>query len=253
MIADHQPNIFDGKKVIAAVSSKSDGNFKPFGDNQQKAIANRQKWLQKIGILNKQLVVANVRDPAAWDIVCDVDERHCGSGVKNGKDAILADVIITNKKGVALGLLTGDCNPVVIFDPKKTVLALAHLGWQSTVVDLASKTVQHMQMVYGCNPKDLQVYNGPSVRVESYVFDPPVKQMSVKKWQLFCIKINDKIGIDLVGYNTSQLVNAGVLPKNIQICPVDTAKSLDYFSHYRATRQGSGDIEGRFMTACMLV
>lgn len=248
MIAGHQPSIFDGKKVIAAVSSKSDGNFKLFGDNQQEVATNRQKWLKNVGILDDQLVIMEVRDPQAWDVICDASKKTCSL-----KDAITTDAVITNKKGVALALLTADCNPVIIFDPKNTVLALVHLGWQSTAVNLACKTVRHMQQVYGSCPADLQVYNGPSIRVESYKFDLPIDQANVKEWQPHLVKKGNKIGIDLVGYNVGRFVGAGILLKNIQICPVDTAKSLDYFSHYRAMRQKAGEREGRFMTVCMLV
>lgn len=253
MIKDHQPTIFNTKQINAAVSSKKDGNLKFFEPNQSQVVKNRQKWFAKIGIQPGNAIVINVRDPKSWDQIYDATAKDRGLGFLEPKNAVVTDAIITNQKGLALCLLTADCNPVVMLDPIKNVLALVHLGWQSTAADLATKIVQHFKQIYGSNPADLLIYNGPSIRTQSYVFELPITQMDIDGWQPYLIKVDDSIGIDLVGYNRAQFINVGVLPKNIQICQVDTAKSPDYFSHYRAVRQGSDNVEGRFMTSCMLI
>lgn len=253
MIKDHQPTIFNPKQINAAVSCKKDGNLKFFESNQPQVVKNRQKWFAKIGIQPSDAIVINVRDPKSWDQICDATAKDRGLGVLKPNTAVITDAIITNQKGLALCLLTADCNPVIILDPIKNVLALVHLGWQSTAADLATKIVQHFKQVYGSNPADLLIYNGPSIRAQSYMFEPPITQMDIDGWQPYLVGVDGRICIDLVGYNRAQFIDAGVLLKNIQICQVDTAKSPDYFSHYRAVRQGNDDTEGRFMTSCMLI
>lgn len=253
MIKDHQPTIFNPKQMYAAVSSKKDGNLKFFGSNQSQVVKNRQKWFEKIGIQPGNAIVINVSDPKSWDQIYDATAKDRGAGVLKPNTAVVTDAIIANQKGLALCLLTADCNPVIMLDPAKNVVALVHLGWQSTTADLATKMVQHFKQIYGSDPADLLIYNGPSIRAQSYTFEPPITQMDIDGWQPYLVSVGGKIGIDLVGYNRAQFINAGVLPKNIQICQVDTAKSPDYFSHYRAVRQGNDDTEGRFMTSYMLV
>ena len=39
-------------------------------------------------------------------------------------------LLITNKKGIALGILTADCAPILIYDPKKNIIAAVHAGWK---------------------------------------------------------------------------------------------------------------------------
>ena len=167
--------------------------------------------------------------------------------------AIIADALVTNQPGIALLLLTADCNPIILFDPNNRVLALAHAGWQSTDVHLAEKVVWHMQQQYGSKPADIRVYIGPAIKKESYVFVKP-QQADWPAWKPFLSKAGEdgEVAIDLPGYNRQQLLDAGVLADHIQVCPTDTATDPDYFSHYRATRSGDLTDDGRFATVCMM-
>lgn len=253
MIKADQPTIFDNKAVLAAVSSKADGNFSFLKQPPQAVIQQRQEWFASIGLELEDGVCMNVRDPETWDKIREVTIADQGAGMLEGDSAIVTDAVVTNHKGVPLMLMTADCNPVIIHDPVKEVIALVHLGWQSTAVDLARKTVEYLAKTYGSSPADLKIYNGPSIRAQSYVFSPPITQMELPGWKPYLIEVEgDKYGIDLTGYNRQQFIDAGVKPDNIQVCPIDTAASPNYFSHYRAGREGTADREGRFATVCML-
>ena len=254
MITTDQPTIFDKKAVLAAISAKNDGNMRFSSGQPAQVIASREAWLQNVGTTAEQTVWMNVRDPQTWDMIYDATPDNFGSGMFDPATAITTDAIVTNHKNLALVLMIADCNPVIVHDPVQQAIALVHLGWQSTAANLASKVVHHLQQKYHSNPADLKIYNGPSIRAQSYTFEPPITQAGLPGWQPYLIDAGQgRVGIDLVGYNQQQFIDAGVQSDNIQISHVDTATSQHYFSHYRAAQQHADAQEGRFAALVQLI
>ena len=251
MIKRDQPNIFNSLNLQAIVSSKSDGNTKPEWGPLAQTTTNIEKIIVGVGAELENVVIMNVgADQTHWDTIREVTIRDSGAGGRDPKTRIVADALVTNTPGLALLLPTADCNPVIMYDPTHHALALVHLGWQSTVAGLAQKTLSFMRQAYNVDPAQLLVYFGPAIKATSYVFDAPLDQADDLAWQPFLQKTPQGIGIDLGGYNRQQLYEVGVKPAHVQICPVDTATSADYFSHYRSVR--TGEPEGRFATVCKL-
>jgi len=243
MIHKDQPTIFDSSKIGVIVSSAADGNTKPeWGslEETQKVIGN---LAHQIGLSIDDVVVMNVgAHQGAWDEIIDVTSAE-GRGVVDPDQRIPADALVTNVPGLALVLPVADCNAMAIYDAKQHVLAVVHLGWQSTVADLATKIVQHLQQKYQSSATDLRVYFSPAIKAESYIFES-VKQANDPAWKAFLHKTDKGVGIDLPGYNRQRFIDAGVLPENIEVSSVNTATSDDYYSHYRSVR--SDEPEGRF-------
>lgn len=252
MIRADQPTKFSPRKLRAAVSSKVDGNIMPKYSTNRGAVNNLLQFVALAGIKLEQTVIMNVSDHTSWDTITDVDQSHSGAGAFDPETRPVTDAMVTTQKGLALLLPTADCYPVIMHDPKHEVLALVHLGWQSTEADLVLKLVQHLQNKYKTNPAELLVYFGPAIKAESYVFEGPVDQEKDIAWQPFLRKTKAGIGIDLTGYNLQKLAEVGVSLDNIEICATDTATSPDYFSHYRSSRSRGVEPEGRFATVCML-
>lgn len=253
MIKHDQPTIFTTDDLIAGVSSRSDGNMKILPDDNGLAIHYRRVFMERLNLHFEDGVFLFVGDHTAWDVVHEVDEEERGAGMTGLNTAITGDALVTNEPGVALVLITGDCSPVIIHDPVKKALALVHLGWQSTAANLATKVIQRLADMYGSQPTDLRVYNGPAIHATSYAFEPPIVQTDLPEWAPYLIGLPDgKIGIDLIGYNRAQFIAAGVPEAHIQIAATDTGVSPDYFSHYRAARSGEMADDGRFATVCAL-
>lgn len=247
MIKADQPTIF-GTKIKATISSKEDGNMLAKYSSLEDTARNIGKMLPKIGATPNKTIILNVSDHEEWDGICDVGQADLASPLQR----IMADALVTNQKDLALVLPTADCNPVILYDPQNQVLALAHLGWQSTVADLAFKTIHHLKNKYDSRPSEVLVYFGPAIKAESYIFDGPLSQETDIAWQPFMQKTDKGIGIDLLGFNIQCLQEAGILAKNIEASQIDTAASSNYFSHYRASRSGGKEAEGRFATFCKL-
>ena len=241
MIAADQPRVFDGAKAHVVVSSKADGNTRSLGDADIAEVSsNLEHIAHNAGFSFDSIVNMNVGARAdVWDEIVDITEppKHALISLT---DRVVADALATTRTDVVIMLSVADCNAVAIHDPVHQVLAVAHLGWQSTAAELATKIVVHLQHKYQSMPADLKVYFSPSIRAESYIFDT-VSQGDDPDWKPFLHRSEKGIGIDLPGYNRMRFIEAGVSPDNIEMSPVNTATSDAYFSHYRAVRSGEPD------------
>ena len=70
------------------------------------------------------------------------------------------DAMITDLPGVAIGVRTADCIPVLLYDPVKKAAAAIHSGWRGTVSKIVGKTVIKMQSTYASQPSDILAFIG---------------------------------------------------------------------------------------------
>lgn len=216
-----------------------------FGDKKE-VLKNRKAFLKKNGVSLGDCVVMQVEHE---EKIVPVDAHDTIE--KKGEDSVVeAEALITKTKGVVLFLLTADCLPVTFFDPSKKVIGLAHLGWRPSERSLALKVVKALHKEYGCDPSDILVWIGPGIHKESYVFENPL-QKTLPNWAPYLQDLpTGETQVDLVGFNMAQLQDCGILPEHIEVDGTDTAKSKEYFSHYRSTRTGKE--EGRHATIITL-
>ena len=160
---------------------------------------------------------------------------------ENGEDFVYGkifyntDGLITDKKQVALLVKFADCSPVVLYDPKKGVLALVHSGWRGTAGKIAALALDRMVKDFSSSPEDVYAYIGPSIDQESYEVGPEVYQAfeGFAKRDDFFYKKGDKYHLDLLEANESILLEGGLKKEKIEICPVSTYRSKDFHSARR--------------------
>jgi YfiH family protein len=226
-------------------SQKTDGDMDfRSSENPEEIIENRKKFLAQFGL---QLEDTLVMELEHQDKILLVNTSH-----KPGKptDHLITEALITQEKGLVLFLKTADCLPITFYDPVTETLALAHLGRKSTDLKLSEKVLAQMKEIYQSEPKNVQVFIGPGIHKESYIYKAPLQEYS-EELTLFTETLsNGEISIDLVGCNIAQLTQAGVKKENITVDPTDTATSPQYFSHYRSVR--TGEPEARFATIAWL-
>jgi len=136
------------------------------------------------------------------------------------------DALILNNKEQAIFLNFADCTPVILYDTKQKIGAIAHAGWRGTVQKIAPKTVEKMNS----NPKDIIAVIGPAISICCYeVGDDVFEQLkaTVNNFD----GLYDKNKVDLKGINARQLEEAGV--NKIDICPYCTCCNNDLFFSYR--------------------
>jgi len=141
------------------------------------------------------------------------------------------DALILNKKNKAIYLNFADCVPVIFYDYKNNISAIAHAGWRGTAERIAQKTAHRMIKIFNSNPKNIVAAIGPCISFENFETYPD----AVKKLKASITKINNPYFkenfVDLKGLNKEQLNEIGIY--DIDICPYCTVKDNDKFFSYR--------------------
>lgn len=151
------------------------------------------------------------------------------------------DALITNEPGLFICVQTADCVPVLLFDPKKKVVAAIHAGWRGTVAKIAALTIQKMTEAFGCNPMDIQAGIGPSIHMHAYEVGPEVIQAVKENFNntgaLLKPSLNEgKAYLDLWEANKTNLMEAGLSEENIEVMGLCSFEHHDLF--YSARRDG---------------
>ena len=164
----------------------------------------------------------------------------------------IGDGLITNRKKLALGILTADCAPILIFDPKKKIIAALHAGWKGAFKDIIVKTINKLNQK-GSKSKDLIAVVGPCISIKNYEvkkdFLNKFLQKSKKNIKFFKL-YNKKIFFSLNSYIKSQLINMKV--KKIEIIDKNTfPKKNNFFSSRRSMKNKFNDY-GRNISIIMI-
>ena len=169
------------------------------------------------------------------------------------------DALICKLPGVAVGVRTADCVPVLLYDPVQRVVAAVHSGWKGTVLKIAQKTIALMESDFGCKPSDLSAIIGPAIGPDSFqVGKEVVERFRDSGFPMPRIWSHRGAGdgtpmsgghhIDLFQANEWILEQSGVLTGNIQISGIDTYTDPSFFS---ARREGTAC--GRNINAILLI
>ena len=165
-------------------------------------------------------------------------------GWQKAEDAIEnCDALITNIPNVMLTILTADCVPILLLDPKQKIVSAIHAGWKGTKEEIAFKTVKKMQEEFNSNPSDIIAGVAPSIGKCCYEVDWNVAQ-HFKDIESAYDKVGDKYMLDLPYINKTQLLKAGLKEENIELSNVCTACDVEYYFSYRKENGCSG----RFMS-----
>lgn len=170
------------------------------------------------------------------------------------EDAPKADAMVTATAGVALGILTADCAPVLFADSKARVIGAAHAGWKGAKGGVLEATVARM-VELGAKPSRIVACIGPCIAQRSYEVGPefptPFLAEDDRNQDYFAPARRDgHFLFDLSAYVTRRLGDAGV--QIVQRCPNDTVAEEDrFFSYRRACLRGEQDY-GRGISAIVL-
>lgn len=117
------------------------------------------------------------------------------------------DAIISAEPGIAIGIRTADCVPILIADSRTRAIACVHAGWRGTAANISAATVDQLK-AHGSRPEDLSVAIGPSIGFCCYEVSPDVAQR-FGHWQKN-VENEPNPSLDLRAINEIQLRNAGV-------------------------------------------
>ena len=160
--------------------------------------------------------------------------------------------MITNKKKIILGILTADCVPVIIYDPKLKFVSAIHAGWKGAYKQIIKKVVKFL-IKLGSNPKDLVASIGPCITQKNYEIKYDFKLKFLKqnvKNKIFFKRVKRKTYFSLNKYVYSQLKSLGL--KKIDLIDKDTYNPKNkFFSARRAIHNNQNDY-GRNISLIMI-
>lgn len=198
-------------------------------DTRENVLRNYEILCNAIHTRPDRLVLSN---QVHGDCVRLVTQADAGKGVTRESDILGVDAFVTNCRGVAPVIFTADCVPVLLLDPVKKVIGLAHSGWRSTAKQIAKKTVQAM-MRLGSDAGDILAAIGPSIGPCHFETDDDVASCFS---QQYVRKQGKKYYVDLWSIVASQLCDTGVRDQNITLAQLCTVCHADEFFSNRAHR-----------------
>ena len=165
-----------------------------------------------------------------------------------------ADAMVTDRPGLALGILTADCAPVLLADRKNGVIGAAHAGWRGAVGGVLDGTLTAMERL-GARRKSVVAAIGPCIGQRSYEVGPefpaPFLAEDAENAAFFADAARPgHLLFDLPGYVARRLARLGVI--DVTRVPADTVRDeTRFFSYRRATLRREADY-GRQLSAIVL-
>jgi YfiH family protein len=165
--------------------------------------------------------------------------------------SVQADAMITKTPGIAVGVETADCVPILLYAPEGPAVGAVHAGWRSTVQMIVQKAVIRMGDEFGADPAGMIAAIGPAIGPECYEVDEPVMgplRETFSFWKdVAAPRGKDRWSLDLVKANKVELMQAGLLEKNIHSLGMCTSCRKDLFYSFRAECR-----TGRMLSAIMI-
>ncbi len=212
-------------------------------DQQDVVATNRARVADAMGVPPDRLAGVNQVHSADVVVITDPDRI-------NAADQPDADALVTALPGVALSVLTADCQPVLFADAQAGVIGAAHAGWKGALSGVLEATVDAMRDL---GATQIRAVIGPSISqrayevgwdfMENFTAEDPEYQ------RFFSNGPNDKPMFDLPGFGLSRLRAAGVEAAWIGHCTYSDPER--FFSYRRTTHQNEPDY-GRLISAIAL-
>ena len=164
-----------------------------------------------------------------------------------------ADAMVTATPGIALGVLTADCQPVLFADAKAHVIGAAHAGWRGTRDGVLEATIEAMAAL-GAQRDRIVAVIGPCISQAAYEVGPEFFETFTDDdpaaVRFFINGPGDRLLFDLPGYGLSRLRAAGIADAEwMRHCTY--AAPERFFSFRRTTHAGEADY-GRLISVIRL-
>jgi len=124
-----------------------------------------------------------------------------------------ADAMVTATPGLALSILTADCQPILFHDATAQVIGAAHAGWRGALNGVLEATLEAM-VALGASPSDTNAIIGPSISQRAYEVGPEFLDEFIAddpdNARFFANGAGDRMLFDLQGFGLHRLRSAGI-------------------------------------------
>ena len=146
--------------------------------------------------------------------------------------------MVTERRDVALGIVTADCAPVLFMDLERNIVGAAHAGWRGAVQGILEATITAMTAL-GAATGHIVAAIGPCIGLQSYEVGSDLRDLVLARSEVDAVffhpaRRDQHWQFDLPGYCAARLRSAGV--RQVEVIGVDTLVDEDrFFSHRRRT------------------
>jgi YfiH family protein len=164
-----------------------------------------------------------------------------------------ADALVTATPGVALGVLTADCQPVLFADPEAGVIGAAHAGWKGALDGVLEATLEAMERL-GARRARIAAVIGPTISQRAYEVGPEFLDRFLaddpENARFFAGGEGDRVQFDLPAFGLHRLRQAGVGHAEwTRHCTY--SDPVHFFSYRRSLHEAEADY-GRLLSAIRL-
>ncbi|MGR3565145.1 MAG: peptidoglycan editing factor PgeF [Heliomarina sp.] len=164
-----------------------------------------------------------------------------------------ADAMVSATPGVALAVLTADCQPVLFADHEAGVIGAAHAGWRGALDGVLEATLDAMESL-GANREDINAVIGPSISQRAYEVGPEFLDDFMaedpQNSRFFAGGEGDRMMFDLPAYGLHRLRSAGI--GHAEWTRHCTYSDADRFYSYRRSTHRSEADYGRLISVIRL-
>lgn len=236
-------NVLSSAQVVHGVFTRHGGvSAPPFdslnvststGDAAEAVSANRDRVMAALGRPRAGLVMAGL---VHGNAVAVVTRSAGGQALADGGRYVPGvDALVSDDPAVTLLLTAADCAHILLVDPQRGVVGLAHAGWRGSVRGVVGATVAALHETFGCRPAALRAAVGPCLGPCCAQFSDP--QMELPAW---CAPYVHGRYVDLWAMNEALLIEAGLERCNIAVAAVCTKCRRDEFFSHRGDRGRTG-------------
>lgn len=215
-----------------------------FGSSDQREIVsiNRTRVAQSMDVVPENLVTIHQVHSPDVEIITDP-----------AQETRPADAMVTNLPGIALAILTADCQPVLFADPKAGVIGAAHAGWRGALDGVLESTIEAMESL-GADRANIRAAIGPTISQRAYEVGPEFFdgfiQDNTDNDRFFAQGNGDRMMFDLPAYGLHRMREAGIGEAEwIRHCTYSDPER--FFSYRRTTHAGEADY-GRLISVIRL-
>ncbi len=147
-----------------------------------------------------------------------------------------ADALWADRPGVAVGVVTADCVPILLAHESGRFVCAVHAGWRGSAAQIASRSVRALVTETGCRPEELCAAIGPHIGPCCYEVDRPVLEAIPERGVYRASERPGHAMLDLFALNRLQLVGSGVPAIRIDRVGGCTSCDPEQYPSYRRDR-----------------
>ena len=213
-------------------------------DDRDLVVENRGRIADALGVARDALMLPyQVHSPDVAIVTAPWDEG----------DKPKVDAVVTATAGIAVGVTTADCGPILFADEAARVVGAAHAGWRGAIGGVLEATIEAMEGL-GAERGRIVAVLGPTISgavyevgtefLDRFLVESPLNVRYFKSGEAV-----GKSLFDLPRYTVDRLARAGVVASSLDLCTYRDEER--FFSYRRMTHRGEPDY-GRLASAIAL-